>query len=87
MGGQRSGAILAVAHTHTHLLALHLAGPLGRPQPQILLRTPSIAEPGCRLHRVQWEVLKICVLCRGDGGWFWSRREEVAELGLEVGGG
>jgi len=47
------------AHTHTLLLALHLAGPLGRPRPQILLlRTWSTAEPGCRLscsHRGQRE--------------------------------
>jgi hypothetical protein len=40
------------AHTRTLLLALHLAGPLGRPRPQILLlRTSSTAEPGCRLSR------------------------------------
>ena len=39
------------ARTHTLLPALHLAGPLGRPRPQILLRTYSIAEPGCRLSR------------------------------------
>jgi hypothetical protein len=40
---------LVAAHTHTLLLALHLAGPFGGPQLQILLRTLSIAEPGCRL--------------------------------------
>lgn len=34
--------------THILLLALHLAGPFG-PRPQILLRAPSIAEPGCRI--------------------------------------
>ena len=48
------GANLAVARTHTLLLALHLAGPFG-PRPQILLRTQSIAEPGCRLARYQLE--------------------------------
>jgi len=43
-----SAAILVVAHTHTLRRALHLAGPFG-PLPQIL-RTYSIAEPGCRLR-------------------------------------
>lgn len=38
-----------VIRTHIPQRALHLAGPLG-PRPQIL-RTYSIAEPGCRLLR------------------------------------
>lgn len=46
---EEGSAVAAAVHTRTLLLALHLAGPLGRPRPQILLRTASIAEPGCRL--------------------------------------